>query len=114
MNSFIKPWYYNPKYGDCNRCGAFLVTLATHQCTPTWRVFDADYCEEEDAKEVCARDAKDAAIKYADRFDSDHHEYGILQHGITVTVIGPDGARTRFNLTGESVPSYWAEEVTDD
>lgn len=110
----IVPWITNPDYGDCRRCEAFAVKVASHRCPPTYRVFDPDFSEEANAVEVPARSAEDAAVRYADRYDSDHHEMGILRHGVTVTVIGPDGGRTRFNLTGESVPSYSAEEVEAD
>ncbi len=73
-------------------------------------MFDEDHAEEEDASQVFALDAEAAALAYADRFDSDRHEMGILRHGITVTVIGGE-ERVRFNLTGESVPSYSAEAL---
>lgn len=110
----IVPWITNPAYGDCRRCEAFAVKVDSHRCPPTYRVFAPDFSEEENAVEVPAHSAEDAAVRYADRYDSDHHEMGILRDGLTVTVIAPTGARARFNLTGESVPSYSAEEVEAD
>lgn len=110
----VVPWKTDSKFGDCHRCGAFAITVAVHKCPPTHRVFVPDYSEEADAVEVPAFDAEAVALKYADRYDSDRHEMGILHDGLTVVVIGPDDTRTRFRLTGETVPSYEAEEVDDD
>lgn len=111
--SYIRPSARDPKYGDCDRCGAICITVAVHQCPPAFRVFDPEQTTEDRAVEVRAFNAEDAALKYADREDSDRHEMGILTHGVIVTVIANDGTRSRFRLTGESVPSYDAEALDD-
>lgn len=110
---WIKPWTTSQEWGDCRRCETIGVRIAFHVCPPAYRVFDPACCEEFDAVEVRAHDAESAALKYAERHDPDRHEYSILRDGLTVLVVSPTGERQRFELTGESVPSYSAEAVNE-
>lgn len=108
----IKPWTSNPKWGDCHRCGAFMVTVAVHECPPAYTVRTIWRGQpEDDGVEVRAHSGEDAAIRYADRHDSDRHEMGIVRDGLEVEVTAPDGTTARFKIEGEMVPSYTAEEI---
>lgn len=82
---------------------------------PVWLVWEHDgNRDEEDAREVQAHEADDAAEAYAEAADSEG-EYLFLDSGgveVRVRRKGGDGPPLRFTVWGESVPTYRTRAVT--
>lgn len=111
--SHIEPWSSNPEWATCRRCGSVMVKTNTHECPPPYVVRTIWRGQpEDDGVEIRAHDSEAAAIRYADLHDSDRHEMGIVQDGLEVEVTAPDGTTARFQIEGQMVPSYTADEVT--
>lgn len=69
---------------------------------------------DDDAREVRAADAEEAAEDYAEWDDMNSAEYTILKGSeVTVNVCPKGGGETvRFVVSGEAVPQYTAREAT--
>ena len=93
----------------CSTCGEWMYS-SRHACPP---IFEVNYPEYGDEwREIRAIDAETAAEKWAEREDSESAEYSIVGGRETpvVNVRGPDGSVTRWIISGEAVPKYYASE----
>lgn len=74
--------------------------------------YDPDNCTEDDAHEIEALDAEDAAEQYAESSDRQSAEYTYAREGgvVMVRAKGFDEPWVRYEVTGESVPQYHATE----
>jgi hypothetical protein len=99
-------------YGRCPGCKQWGY-LSTHRCAPLFLVWRPDDQEtEEDARTFHARDAEEAAERWAEEDDQASADYAIVGgSSADLTVRGPDGALTRWTVTGEAVPEYHAREI---
>jgi len=79
-----------------------------------WRVWRSDEgSTEDDAREVRASDAEQAAEDFAEWDDSQSAEYSIARgNEALISVRGPDGSLSTFKVEGEYVPHYIARETT--
>ena len=77
--------------------------------------YDPDNCAEDDAHEIEALDAEDAAEEYANSSDRRSFEYTYARNGGTVMVRakGFDEPWVRFEVSGRTVPVYHATRATD-
>jgi hypothetical protein len=101
-------------YGKCERCGDPLAWLPSHTCKPVFLVWYPDNGEtEEDASEFREYDAEAAAEAWADDYERRCAEYRIAAGESTVEVMvkASDGAVTRWSVSGECVPQYYARAV---
>ena len=105
------------KFGRCETCGEYDF-LETHRCPPCWYVWEPDEGETMDdgARRIYARDAEQAAERWAAREDWDSAEGAIAmgrsEPEICVATLGLEGKGVeRFKLTGEMVPEYRAEPL---
>lgn len=99
-------------YHWCVRCEAHHGRV----CLPAWIVRAADDDSAFDPKPIHASDAGEAAEKWAERDDS-YGDYSIVG-GNEIEVLvrpydEPDAKPLRFRVTGESVPTYTADEIED-
>lgn len=71
---------------------------------------------EEEADRIEAASAEDAAERWAINWDDSDTRKDIAGEGKSyeVSVRGPDGALTRWEVQGEYTASYWAEQVLED
>lgn len=72
---------------------------------------------EDDAQTFCAFDAEGAAKKWAEHEDWTSEEYSIVSGHSTPVVCVRDiatGELTRWEVSGESVPSYRARQATPE
>ena len=99
----------------CRTCRRHHWDGHAHRCPPAYLAWCPDLDEDEDeAIALYAVEAEEAAEEWAERQDADSAEYGIVVgEPATVHVRAPDGTVTVWRVTGESVPSYSAEEVVD-
>ena len=76
-----------------------------------WRVFVDD--DETDGHVMTASDPQEAAEEWARHHDWSSAEYDIVsgRSEPTVTVEARDGTRSRWQVRGESTPSYFATRV---
>lgn len=111
MNPNVKLRNPDDTYGDCRACGAIIVHKNHHICPPSWRVRFADQGADE-AREVPARDAEDAAVEFCERFDSDF-DYTISQAGTAELIVERNGEETRFEITAEERTHFYAHEVVE-
>lgn len=96
----------------CSKCGEYDFT-DRHRCLPGFLVWHKEEGEEEFARKVHALDMCDAAEQWAERDDSESADYLIVS-GQDARVAVKDmetGAVGIFIVSGESVPSYSANEV---
>lgn len=78
----------------------------------TYLVWQPDAGEFDCARRIEAVDAEQAAETWAAIDDRDSADYTIVGGDEAIVVVqAPDGTRTRWRVTGESVPSYSATEV---
>ena len=108
------------KFAQCPICGEFGFT-DKHFCPPVWCVIIVEgsnyYGGETAPTRIYARDAEQAAEKFASDWDSQDSEY-VLASGTEITVLVyrdgyPDDGQA-FVVTGKIVPKYCAyalEEV---
>jgi len=96
----------------CETCKELMIDPGTHECNPRWTVHEED--NPDSAAEVYAIDASDAAEQWAARHD-DEGDYDICGEGAEYVVVveGPNTEIFRFKVTGEMIPSYYAEELPD-
>ena len=75
----------------------------------------SEYCGEE-GKTIDAYDHQSAAEKYAEWEDSQTAEYLFAGGGEEIITVTDDRGNVskRFRVSGETVPSYYATEVSDE
>jgi hypothetical protein len=101
----------------CQRCNEFSFGEGNHRCPPEWIAWNRD-CHGDDPAEgdrVFAHDAEAAAEKWAEIYDQD--DYPLMSGGDAEVVITPangEGEPKRFTVYGESSPTYYAREITDE
>jgi hypothetical protein len=99
----------------CMTCGEFLYSSGRHACPPVYEArFDRPEKDDRDWQNVRARGAEAAAEKFAEEYDI-YNEYNILRQGDRCEEIAEvrdgEGAITRWRITAESLPHYYANEV---
>lgn len=101
-------------YERCKTCGewGFLDPgVLQHRCKPVWKA-RMDYHDEIDWTEVRAKDAEEAAEKYAEDYDCNSGDYPILSgrsRGDVIVLVRQDDSQIqRFSIEAESVPTYSA------
>lgn len=87
-------------------------------CYPLWIVWSPEEGPEEDvAVEVRSIAAQTAAARWAEESDGEG-DYAIMSGKPTVVHVrqkaGDDQRTYRFNVTGESVPEYTADEINPE
>lgn len=94
----------------CKRCDN-LVMYPPCRCQPfKVKRLERGY-EDEQPETVYALDPEFAAEKWAEEYDSDAGERRLLNGAaMAVEVTAPDGEATRYDLHGESVPTYYARK----
>lgn len=97
----------------CKTCNEFIIFPDRHKCAPVWKVWPNHY-EEADAWEIRAYDAGNAAEKWAERYGNGGDYTIIGGSEETVTVMGEDGIKKQFKVSGETVPNYYAVEEKRD
>ena len=104
-------------YDWCVKCRAYH---AADKHSLIFEVWDTDGAElpdfEPDIVEVYATDAEDAAEKWAEADDLNSAEYNIVSGDSSPTVAVREKGKELivfYILTGESVPQYMAEEVSN-
>jgi hypothetical protein len=98
----------------CPTCNAAVYEWRDHRCPPKWRVGIEGY-HGEDVDEfgtVYAYTPEGAAEKEVDSYDCSGDYTVVGGSPVNVTVIGIDGRRYRYEVTGEAVPSYSARLLT--
>ncbi len=104
----------------CKTCGAFILYPGSHVCPPQWECWHEDEeSREHSARKVYARNSEAAATEWAKRNDEDNFECAIAAGNPAVVCVVPLGAPgdskpLRFDVTGELVPEYTAEEIEDE
>lgn len=86
-----------------------------HTCPPLWEVREVTADSNEDWHNIRAWEASGAAEKYADDYDC-HGDYTIIRGTsikVDVRAFASDKIE-RFEVTGESVPSYTAERILEE
>lgn len=80
-----------------------------------YKVWSPDHGSvEDDATEIEAADAEDAAKEWAERDDCNSADYLIVRgNDALVHVRAPDGSLHRFMVSGESVPVYRARALSE-
>ena len=96
---------------NCPNCHEFLYETFTHKCLPYFMVWDAEH-DESDAYKVFAADEQSAAEKWAEDDDCNSADYSIVGGDeAEVFVKSPDGTITKFQVSGEATPQYYAREI---
>jgi len=87
----------------CKTCGVVPFDPRTHSCAPRWSVWDVDNADPDDEGCVVrALDAEQAAEEWAEGCGLE------LDETATVLVVGSDGARSYFRVSGEADVVYYA------
>jgi len=99
----------------CEKCNEWFYKYETHNCPPTWQVWDEEYHENrEDGRTIQAVDAENAATKFCEWYDSWSADYDIVGGHrapvICVAAPGHDGVH-KFRVRGETVPHYTVEKI---
>ncbi len=101
----------------CDRCKEYMIWPESHTCPPTWLVWCPEMdSSRDDAKEIRASDAENAAKRWARDFDS-NGDYDIVrgaEYVVHVGTLDEDEKVQKFTVRGETVPEYYAEAVDDD
>jgi hypothetical protein len=96
-------------YDRCKKCGGW-GWIDSHTCPPIWEARVHETKWEEHWHEVYARDAEDAAEKFAERSDCEG-DYTIIQTGcaeIEVRKLG-ETETVIVDISAETVPQYRGE-----
>lgn len=97
---------------ECSICGRYTFGTERHTCPPAWRCWNPDQQEREDARDVRALTAAEAAEQFVERFEEPEDA---LRGAIVVAVARNDDAEPRrFRVTTEARLSYDADPVTED
>lgn len=103
--------------GYCDICHEFGLS-DRHRCPPLFKVHLTDWHgEDEPGDSIMAIDAEEAAAKWADSFDGDCNDYGIVGgKDVIVTVTDEAGWQQRVSVSGESRAVYTGTIIkeTDD
>lgn len=91
---------------NCPTCGEFTLSPQYHRCPPEWEARD-DEGNDDDWEVVRARDADDAAAKFAEESDSDSD--GPRERTVLVREKGSEDVK-RFAITFEYSVDYYANE----
>lgn len=97
----------------CTTCRAYHV--GPHHL-PEFRAGIPDYedCDPRDYRVTHARDAQEAARRYAEQFDADG-DYTIVRGSDAIVVVLDDmGNMSRWRVSGETVAVYRADEIIQD
>lgn len=99
-------------YKFCKTCKGFHYT--DKECLPIYVVFHPDYLDE-DGREVRGHNHYDAALKYAQQYNSETDgelmdEYGTEGEGVKVTVVRNDVKKV-FRLSAEHSIEYNIDEI---
>lgn len=99
------------RYRECEICGRLEDTR--HKCQPLFYVWSEENGDESTARKIYALNQKDAAEKWAERYDADSAEYLIVSGNDEIVCVRPEGQPGVFKLrvSGASVPEYRAEYV---
>jgi hypothetical protein len=94
----------------CETCKEW-VFFDSHRCPPKYQVRQVwPNGDVDDWRDFYARDPEEAAEKWAERYDS-YGDYTIVNgSSAIVDVMDEEETVTKFEVTGESVPSYRAYE----
>ena len=98
----------------CKVCGGLIIDGFGHKCPPKWLVRREEW-DGEDATEIRAVDAEEAAKKWAEDDDQSSAEYGIVskdEEPVVIVCRADSGEETRWRVSGEAVPAYYAEPVS--
>ena len=96
----------------CKTCGDFMLFPEIHVCPTRWEVCEPEYDPDEWVN-VFASDAKEAVEKWAEEEDCSG-DYRIVGGQPAVVIVrGPDGSETKFRVSGEMVPEYYAETIDE-
>lgn len=98
----------------CPTCDEFTYESERHRCPPAWYCWvPGDGEERDDARTVYELDAERAAEKLIDRQDPDCDYACVSGNPVTVCVAADSTTEeiAVFEVTGEEVPQYRAEEV---
>lgn len=96
----------------CQKFGWFGEKFGReHQCAPIWEARLHETKWTEDWIEVRAQDAEEAAREFCERYDCEG-EYSIIRRGSAEVEIRKPGEDTItiFDVSAESVPTYYAHE----
>lgn len=95
----------------CQKCGEWTYS-DRHACPPLFDVRCDDNHGPDEWVQIRAIDAETAAEKWAERDDQDG-DYLIVGQRSTpiVDVRSPTGEVTRWQVSGEAVPKYYAKSV---
>ncbi len=99
----------------CQICHEY-TWAARHVCPPTWECYEAD--DPEERTTIYARDAEQAAEKYAEQTDLEN-EYNIMEASTRdneeseIVVVLADGKEERFLVSAEIVYQYSARLKKD-
>lgn len=99
-------------FDKCSVCGDYGF-LDTHRCPPSWLVFfdDGDH-DEESAWKIYARDAKEAAEIFVERWEAHFAEYYVADGDevdvIVVSTITDE--KQAYTVRGEMRPHYSASQ----
>lgn len=102
------------KYERCPICDKYGWT-GKHICPPTWKVFEIDGTCVGHERRIYASDAEEAVAEYALLEDVESADYCFMRHGGKIADYRSDNPEqvTIFEITGEMIPQYTAEEIQD-
>lgn len=100
---------------DCGEHGYFNTQFMPHRCKPKWEC-RREVKWEEDWQDIRATDPEEAAEAFAERWDCEGGEYGIVggryREGFIVQVRKPGEAEfERWAIEGEAVPKYYGVKL---
>ena len=104
------------KCPNCKEWGFFGAQyIPDHKCAPAWEC-RLGWQDDDDWQIVHAQEPKDAAEKYAERYDCEGGEYVIVSQCCDnpIVLVRKIGAETseRWAIEAESVPHYRAHALT--
>lgn len=98
-------------YNGHNLLSGLMGPARPHQCSPVWEArVVTSRPDDSEWEAVHARDAEQAAEKFAEQHDSNCGDYPILNSGEETVEVRREGAAEsqRFEVRAESVPQYHA------
>ena len=104
------------KKNICPICKTERVSLQYHTCDPVFKCWVQDNEEEEDATEIRAYEAEEAARDYAEQYDGDTAGecWFSGDFEIIVNTLDKDENLKRFEVTGELTPYYRTHEFSEE
>jgi len=105
----------------CQNCQAWVYASCPHKCQPCWHasVPEKDGYLSGEEHRVFAPDASDAAEKFIEVCEEGSSYRNVVGGRERVTVLvrpfdEPDAKPLKFEVTGEYVATYYAEQIEDD